>query len=32
MLLSHVGVTPAALKGLEKYQKTFLNKVEKAQQ
>lgn len=32
MLLSHVGVTPAALKGLEKYQKTFLSKVEKAQQ
>lgn len=32
MLLSTVGVTPAAMKGLQKYQKSYLNKVEKLQQ
>lgn len=29
MLLSNLGVTPAAMKGLEKYQKSYLSKVAK---
>lgn len=32
MLFSHAGVANVAIKGLEKYQKSYLSKIEKIQQ